>query len=207
MKIDVYKVINEAKENKSYFSEDEVRDLYSKEAILFKLLQSENEEDKNINKFIEEVLKKRQDYTEGLMNDDLSDLVSDINTDFKKIIKSNRKEEKNSLLDRIKNMSDAAMKYIETAKTSPDTIIYKLFLDEYNNKYAFTWKAFKYAKKRYEKSHPLFGENVSNLKSMLERDSKIVKINNNTLFCRSAKTLSDTTLEKIRDRISSEWTK
>ena len=90
---------------------------------------------------------------------------------------------------------------ITMADSSPNSVFFKLFLTEYNTKYAFTWKAFKEAKRLYEKSHPVDGEDIYVLKSLLEKDPRIEKIVDSTVFCKSARTLTSSTIDKIKEKI------
>ena len=57
-------------------------------------------------------------------------------------------------------------------------------------------------KKQFEKNHPLEGENIYNLKSFLEKNSTIEKIDNNTIFSKEQHTLPDKCIEKMLEKIN-----
>ena len=91
---------------------------------------------------------------------------------------------------------------IRAEMKDPNTALFRLFFNEYNTKQIFTWKNFKDTKKQFEKNHPLEGENIYNLKSFLEKNTSIEKIDNNTVFSKEQRTLSDKCIEKLIEKIS-----
>ena len=100
-------------------------------------------------------------------------------------------------------MNKVAENYGSNIKSSenPNSVVFKLFLSDYNSKYAFTWKAFKETKKIYEKSHVLEGEDIYILKSLLEKDPKIDKVVDSTIFSKQNRPLSKEIIDKIKEKI------
>ena len=205
MRMDVYSVIREAKEN--LLDLDETKRIFSlaNDGILFKIVAKEDEKDEksDIVKFAEYILKNRDNFWEAKRNETLEEFNKDLNNELKQIIKKDREEVKRNLFDEMNKLvadtnSDGR---VDTADSSPNVVFFKLFLNEYNNKYAFTWKAFKETKRLYEKSHPTEGEDIYVLKSLLEKDPKIEKIVDATVFCKTAHSLTDKTIEKIKEKI------
>ena len=227
--MDVYRVINESKKQKLIDTE-EINKLFSlsNDAILLRIAAQEEGKDKdeksNKVKLAELILKNKNNYWESKRNDNLDDFTKKLNSDIKKEIKKDRKEAKEELFD---NMNIIAKDYQITKATedTPNIIIFKMFLNEWNTKYAFTWKSFKNLKKNYEKTHILEGEDLFVLKSLLEKDPNIVKrksfdlsradfssgkvakntsgkITDSTVFSKSNNTLSKLTIEKIKEKIA-----
>ena len=207
MKMDVYSVIREAKEG-NILDSDEVERIYSlaNDGILFKIVakeDNEKEEKSDVVKFAETILKNRDDFWEAKRNEKLDDFEKNINSKLKSIIKKNRKEVKKELFDQMNSLvgdlnNDGK---VDVSDSSPNVIFFRLFLTEYNTKYAFTWKAFKETKRLYEKSHPVDGEDIYVLKSLLEKDPKIDKVVDSTVFSKAVKTLTDSTINKIKEKI------
>ncbi len=224
MKMDVYKVIRESK-NSTLLNTDELEKLYSfaNDAILMRIAASEKEDEEDIQKFAEIVLKNKDDYFFSKKEDKEEEFKKELNSEIKKAIKKDRNEIKEKLFDKINNIAKD-YKPENLSDEKPNIIVFKLFLNEWNTKYAFTWKAFKEVKKTYEKTHILEGEDLFVLKSFLEKDPKIArktgyddrrvdfekgkiskltigKITDTTVFSKSNNTLSKDTIEKIKEKI------
>lgn len=205
MRMDIYSIIREAKEN--LLDLDETKRIFSlaNDGILFKIVakEDEKEEKSDIVKFAEYILKNRDNFWEAKRNENLEEFNKDLNNDLKQIIKKDREEVKRNLFDEMNKLVTDTNNdgKVDTADSSPNVVFFKLFLNEYNNKYAFTWKAFKETKRLYEKSHPVDGEDIYVLKSLLEKDPKIEKIVDATVFCKAAHSLTDKTIEKIKEKI------
>ena len=198
--MDVYSVIREAKDTKELLSTEELNKLFSPslERTLFTIIN--NNENEDFVKLSEIILKKRGAYQEAKLKEKLDDFKDEIISDFKTILKKDKHEKLEEFFEHTDKVAEVANKYIQTAEDDPNSIIFKLFLNEYNTKVAFTWKAFKMVKKDFEKNHPLTGENIYNLKSLIEKYSDIEKIENNTVFSKESHTLSDKCLEKIKEK-------
>lgn len=194
--MDIYSVINESK-NSKILDSDDVDKLYSGtlDAALFALATNKDE---NISEFASTILKNRNDYQIAKKNDKLDDFISDINSLLKKNVDKANKT-KSGFFELLDKFSDFSPKKIET-DISPNAVVIRLFLNEYNTKYAFTWKAFKKVKKEYEKNNLLEGEDIYVLKSILEKSPNIQKVIDSTVFCKSAGTLSDKIIEKLKEK-------
>ena len=204
MKFDVYSVINEAKET-NLIDDNEIDRLYSlaNDGILFKIVAKDEDEKKETTKLASFILKNRDNYWEAKNADNLPSFYKELNNKIKNIIKKDRKKVKKELFDEMNSLvgdynNDGK---VTTADSSPNAVFFKLFLSEYNTKYAFTWKAFKEAKRLYEKTHPVDGEDIYVLKSLLEKDPKIQKVTDITVFCKAARSLTEKTIEKIKEKI------
>ena len=90
MKMDVYRVINEAKDSK-IIDKDEMEKIYSlaNDVILMRIAAAEDskEEDTNIGKLAEIIIKKRDDYHFAKKDDELDDFNKELNNEIKKKIK------------------------------------------------------------------------------------------------------------------------
>ena len=197
--MDVYSVILEAKNDK-IFSLDEIDKIFSlgNEQILFKI--AAEKEDGQEGKFVSVILKNRNNFWENKHNETLKDFSKEFNKILKKEIKNPIKVKKSVFKLINKYANDGVGKLIDVSD-SPNIVFFKLFMNEYNNKYAFTWKAFKETKRMFEKTHPVEGEDIYTLKSLLEKDPKILKIKDSTVFCKSQHSLSDSTLKKIKEKL------
>ena len=206
MKMDIYTIINESKDSK-LFELDEVENLYAltNDSILFNIIatdeknKNKDEEQSFIAKFAEIILKNKDDFWNAKNNDKLSDFINNLSKEIKKKIKHSKKIKK-ELFER---MNKVAENYGSNIKSSenPNSVVFKLFLSDYNSKYAFTWKAFKETKKIYEKSHVLEGEDIYILKSLLEKDPKIDKVVDSTIFSKQNRPLSKEIIDKIKEKI------
>ena len=184
MKMDIYRVINEAKDSK-IIDKDEMEKIYSlaNDAILMRIAAAEDskaedskEEDTDVGKLAEIIIKNRDDYHFAKREDELDDFSKELNTEIKKKIKKDRKEVKKELFNKMDEIAkDYQSSEIMSTEENPNSVIFKLFLNEWNTKYAFTWKSFKEIKKNYEKTHILEGEDLFILKSLLEKDPNIAK--------------------------------
>lgn len=206
MKMDVYSIIREAQEGKVLDS-NEIERIYSlaNDDILLKIVAKEDDKEEKSEpvKFAEVILKHRDDFWEAKRKEEIEEFEKEINSELKKTIKKERKEVKKELFKKMNDLvgdinNDGV---VDTSDNSPNVVFFKLFLNEYNNKYAFTWKAFKETKRIYEKNHPVDGEDIYVLKSLLEKDPKIQKVVDSTVFSRAAKTLTDSTINKIKEKI------
>lgn len=198
--LNIYKIINEIEETKVIDS-DNLDDLFHIDnKVLFQLIVKEKEKT-DIAKVSELIIKNKDEFYSASKDDELDDFYKDINKQIKKIIKTDKKEFKKEFLGKIEVVKNSIKQAEDTSHDTPNVIIFKLFLREYNTKYSFTWRAFKEVKREYEKSHVLEGENIYSLKSLLERDPKIDKVTNTTVFCKSEETLSDSIIEKIKNKI------
>ena len=205
--MDIYRIIRESKEDKKLFSDNEINKLYSfsNNNVLLNIIakdEIENKEEKSdIAKMASIILKNKSDFWEYKYKDEENELNKELSLKLKKEFKKETKDIINSLFDR---MNETAKKLeVTSGETSdnPNVVIFKIFLNEYNTKYAFTWKAFKQVKREYEKNHTLEGEDIYILKAILEKDEKIDKVVDSTVFCKSSKTLSDSTIDKIKEKI------
>lgn len=203
--MDIYKIIRESTDTKELLSIGDIDFLFSPttEKSLFYIINKDDEDTKKFNSIAEKILKKREDYQIAKHKDNLDEFKKEIAGIFKSVFKLEKKEKKEELFDYLKNKSEEVSKVINLGKFEPDNIIYRLFLKEYNTKYAFTWKAFKDVKREYEKNHTLEGENIYNLKSMIEKYNNIDKVYNNTVFSKENNPFSEKFLEKINDKINS----
>lgn len=203
--MDIYKIIRESTDTKELLSIEDIDFLFSPtiEKSLFYIINKDDEDTKKFNSIAEKILKKREDYQIAKHKDNLDEFKKEITGIFKSVFKLEKKEKKEELFDYLKNKSEEVSKVINLGKFEPDNIIYRLFLKEYNTKYAFTWKAFKDVKREYEKNHTLEGENIYNLKSMIEKYNNIDKVYNNTVFSKENNPFSEKFLEKINDKINS----
>lgn len=209
MKFDIYTVINEAKDSKT-LDLDELTKLFSlaNEQVLFNIVAKEDAEKKDdeekskIYDFAELVLKNRDNFWTAKRADNLEDFLSEFNKDIKEKIKKDRKKTKRELFDQMNNIAqNMSQTGSDTSETSANAVVFKLFLNEYNTKYAFTWKSFKETKRNYEKGHILEGEDIYVLKALLEKDPKIQKVVDSTVFCKSSHSLSDAVIDKIKEKI------
>ena len=204
--MDVYTVINESKDSKTLDIE-ELNRLFSlaNEQILFNIVAKEDindkEEKSDVYDFATIILKNRDNFWTAKKKDELEDFLKDLNKELKEKLKKNRKTAKKELFDAMNNAAKEMSQKLETSKESPNVIIFKLFLQEYNSKYAFTWKAFKETKRNYEKNHIVEGEDIYVLKALLEKDPKIEKITDSTVFCKSSRTISNDIIDKIKEKI------
>lgn len=206
MKMDIYTIINESKDSK-LFELDEVENLYAltNDSILFNIIatdeknKNKDEEQSFIAKFAEIILKNKDDFWNAKNNDKLSDFINNLSKEIKKKIKHSKKIKK----ELFEKMNKVAENYGSNIKSSenPNSVVFKLFLSDYNSKYAFTWKAFKETKKIYEKSHILEGEDIYILKSLLEKDPKIDKVVDSTIFSKQNRPLSKEIIDKIKEKI------
>ena len=206
MKMDIYTIINESKDSK-LFELDEVENLYAltNDSILFNIIatdeknKNKDEEQSFIAKFAEIILKNKDDFWDAKNNDKLSDFINNLSKEIKKKIKHSKKIKK----ELFEKMNKVAENYGSNIKSSenPNSVVFKLFLSDYNSKYAFTWKAFKETKKIYEKSHVLEGEDIYILKSLLEKDPKIDKVVDSTIFSKQNRPLSKEIIDKIKEKI------
>lgn len=203
--MDIYKIIRESTDTKELLSIEDIDFLFSPvtEKSLFYIINKDDEDTKKFNSIAEKILKKREDYQIAKHKDNLDEFKKEITGIFKSVFKLEKKEKKEELFNYLKNKSEEVSKVINIGKFEPDNIIYRLFLKEYNTKYAFTWKAFKDVKREYEKNHTLEGENIYNLKSMIEKYNNIDKVYNNTVFSKENNPFSEKFLEKINDKINS----
>lgn len=203
--MDIYKIIRESTNTKELLSIEDIDFLFSPvtEKSLFYIINKDDEDTKKFNNIAEKILKKREDYQIAKHKDNLDEFKKEITGIFKSVFKLEKKEKKEELFDYLKNKSEEVSKVVNLGKFEPDNIIYRLFLKEYNTKYAFTWKAFKDVKKEYEKNHTLEGENIYNLKSMIEKYNNIDKVYNNTVFSKENNPFSEKFLTKINDKINS----
>lgn len=203
--MDIYKIIRESTDTKELLSIEDIDFLFSPvtEKSLFYIINKDDEDTKKFNNIAEKILKKREDYQIAKHKDNLDEFKKEITGIFKSVFKLEKKEKKEELFDYLKNKSEEVSKVVNLGKFEPDNIIYRLFLKEYNTKYAFTWKAFKDVKKEYEKNHTLEGENIYNLKSMIEKYNNIDKVYNNTVFSKENNPFSEKFLTKINDKINS----
>ena len=205
--MDIYRIIQESKEDKKLFSDSEINKLYSfaNNNILLNIIAKDEVKNKDektdIAKMASIILKNKNDFWEYKYNDEENEFNKELSLKLKKEFK---KETKDIISSLFRKMDETAENLeVTSAETSdnPNVVIFKMFLNEYNTKYAFTWKAFKQVKREYEKNHTLEGEDIYSLKSMLEKDEKIDKIVDSTVFCKSSKTLSDSTIDKIKEKI------
>ncbi len=203
--MDIYKIIRESTDTKELLSIEDIDFLFSPstEKSLFYIINKDDEDTKEFNNIAEKILKKREDYQIAKHKDNLDEFKKEITGIFKSVFKLEKKEKKEELFDYLKNKSEEVSKVVNLGKFEPDNIIYRLFLKEYNTKYAFTWKAFKDVKREYEKNHTLEGENIYNLKSMIEKYNNIDKVYNNTVFSKENNPFSEKFLTKINDKINS----
>ena len=229
MKMDIYRVINEAKDSK-IIDKDEMEKIYSlaNDAILMRIAAAEDskEEDTDVGKLAEIIIKNRDDYHFAKREDELDDFSKELNTEIKKKIKKDRKEVKKELFNKMDEIAkDYRSSELATTEENPNSVIFRLFLNEWNTKYAFTWKSFKEIKKNYEKTHILEGEDLFILKSLLEKDPNIAKktgidnrkadfakgkigkdisgkITDSTVFSKGNNTLTKGTIEKIKEKIA-----
>ena len=206
MNMDIYTIINESKDSK-LFELDGVENLYAltNDSILFNIIatdeknKNKDEEQSFIAKFAEIILKNKDDFWNAKNNDKLSDFINNLSKEIKKKIKHSKKIKK----ELFEKMNKVAENYGSNIKSSenPNSVVFKLFLSDYNSKYAFTWKAFKETKKIYEKSHVLEGEDIYILKSLLEKDPKIDKVVDSTIFSKQNRPLSKEIIDKIKEKI------
>lgn len=206
MKMDIYTIINESKDSK-LFEPNEIENLYAltNDSILLNIVavddknRKKNEEQSPIAKFAEIILKNKDDFWRAKNDDTLVDFTKNIAKEIKKKIKHSKKIKK----ELFRKMNKIAESYGSNIKSSenPNSVVFKLFLSDYNSKYAFTWKAFKETKKNYEKSHILEGEDIYILKALLEKDPKIDKVVDSTIFSKQNRPLSKEIIDKIKEKI------
>lgn len=227
--MDVYRVIKEAKEPR-LIDMDEMDKLFSfaNAPILTRIAAREDRKDEKSDehKFVELIAKNRDDYFWAKDRDTLDDFNKEFNSDIKKMFKSKREDVKKKLFDDIDEIADAYKPSNDSlASANPNTVVFKMFLNEWNTKHSFTWKMFKRLKKDYEKTHILEGEDLFVLKSLLEKDPNIVnqrsldfrradaergkiakdvsgKVTDSTVFSRANNTLARETIEAIKKRIA-----
>lgn len=194
--MDIYNVINESK-NSEILDNEDIDRLFSGnlDSALFSLA---SQKDEDISEFASLILKNRMGYQFAKKNDDIKDFKDDLNSDLKKNVDKANKTKRRffELLDNYKSITPNK---IET-DVSPNAVVIRLFLKEYDTKYAFTWKAFKKVKKDYEKNNLLEGEDIYVLKSILEKSPNIQKVVDSTVFCKSAGTLSEKIINKLKER-------
>jgi hypothetical protein len=213
--MDIYNVINESKAKKTIISSEEASKLFSipNENILFRIAGGLDEDD-DLMDLVELILKSKDDYYAA--KEDTEDFLKEFNFKLKKI--KNVKKLKEELFGKMDDLAKN-YNYIEKNPDAPNSIILKMFLNEWNTKHSFTWRGFKQVKKNYEKNHILSGENLFVLKEILEKDPHIAsrngfeksksgrikdvsgKVVDGTIFCKAAHTLSNDTIEAIKKRI------
>lgn len=198
---DIYQIIRESKEEKQLLTFEELDKLYTPEVIKTLFYIINKDEEKDYCKLAEYILKKREDYQIAKKNDNLKEFKKDIKSEFKRIFKTDKFKKKEDFFNYINNSAEAGNKNIVQVSNNPDKVIYKLFLNKYNSNTPFTWAMFKELKKDYEKNNQLEGENIYNLKSMIEKYTKIEHVDNNTVFDKSANTLSDKLLSKLDKKL------
>ena len=203
MKVDIYNIIEEAKQSKM-FSKEELKSFFSPVGIGYLTSKINLDEDKtNLEKTCEEILKAKENFWLSIKKENVEDFSCELFKHLKKIFNNKKDFEKtirkikHSIKKKIENSYEPLQKTNEQTATG---ILFKLFLKEYNTKYAFTWRGFKRVKKEYEKSHFLDGENIYSLKAMLEKDENIKSVNDFTMFSKSNHTLSDYTLNKLQEK-------
>lgn len=198
--MDVYSVINESKKSK-VLSDDEIDRIFSlgNEGILLKIVAGDKDEGLEA-KFATVILKNRGEYWENKHADTMDDFSKELNKELKKKVKKANKA-KDLLFDKMNKMAADGIGLAINVSDSPNLVFFRLFMNEYNNKYAFTWKAFKEVKREYEKSHPVVGEDIYTLKQLLEKDPKIVKVVDSTVFCKAQNTLSKSILDEIKEKL------
>ena len=102
--MDIYRVINEAKDSK-IIDKDEMEKIYSlaNDAILMRIAAAEDskEEDTDVGKLAEIIIKNRDDYHFAKREDELDDFSKELNTEIKKKIKKDRKEVKKELFNKM----------------------------------------------------------------------------------------------------------
>lgn len=197
--MDIYKVINESKKNTG-FSEEEIDRVFSlsNEQIMYYIIAKYEKEDeyKEERKLAEFILKRKDEYWKAVNDKSISKFTKDFNEDFS-VRFEHRKKQKKKLFELIDLTAGTMSGKVETG-VSINAIAIKLFLKEYNTKYAFTWKAFKQVKKLYDKTHPVEVNDMSALKRILEKEFKLGDINNTTVFCKTNHTLSNEVLELLK---------
>ena len=227
--MDVYRVIKEAKEPR-LIDMDEMDKLFSfaNAPILTRIAAREDRKDEKSDehKLVELISRSRDDYFWAKDRDTLDDFNKEFNSDIKKMFKGKRAELKKQLFDDIDEIADAYKPSNDSlASANPNTVVFKMFLNEWNTKHSFTWKMFKRLKKDYEKTHILEGEDLFVLKSLLEKDPNIVKqrsldfrradvekgkiakdisgkVTDSTVFSRANNTLTRETIEAIKKKIA-----
>ena len=150
--MDVYKIIREAKDTEKLLDSENIDFLFNPISckVMFTIINNdENELDNEISEFL---LKKREDYKLSKHNDELDNFVKDINSGLKKILKSNKHEKINEFIEQIKNKSERFQNITKEINDNPNSILFRLFINEYNTKSIFTWKNFKDIKKQFEKN-------------------------------------------------------
>lgn len=203
--MDIYRVIRESKEGK-LFDTDELNKMYSfaNDQILLTIVarndQAKDEDKEELADMAEIVLKNRDNFWTAKHNDELDDFSKELESEIKSKIKQRRMEVKKDLFNKMDEIAKSTSQKIDKGEETANAVFFKLFLNEYNTKHAFTWKAFKDTKKRYEKTHPVDGEDIYVLKSVLEKDPKIEKVVDSTVFCKAARTLSDDVIDKLKER-------
>lgn len=203
--MDIYRIIRESKEGK-LFNIDELNRLYSfaNDQILLNIVakndQAKDDDKEELADMAEIILKNRDNFWASKHDDKLEEFSKELETEIKKTIKQKRMDIKKTLFNRIDEVAQSNSQKIDDGEENPNSIFFKLFLNEYNTKHAFTWKAFKDTKKRYEKAHPVGGEDIYILKSVLEKDPKIEKVIDSTVFCKAAHSLSDDVIEKLKEK-------
>ena len=229
MRMDVYRVINEAKEPR-LIDMDEMDKLFSfaNAPILTRIAAKEDRKDEKSDeyKFIDLISRERDDYFWAKDQDTLENFNKEFNSEIKKMFKSRKADVKKKLFDDIDEIADAYKPSNDSlSSANPNTVIFKMFLNEWNTKHSFTWKMFKRVKKDYERTHILEGEDLFVLKSLLEKDPNIVrqrsldfrradaekgkiakdtsgKITDSTIFSKANNTLTKETIEAIKKRIA-----
>lgn len=203
--MDIYRVIRESKEGK-LFDIDELNKLYSfaNDQILLTIVakneQAKDEDKEELADMAEVILKNRDNFWTAKHDDELEDFSKDLESEIKTKIKQGRIDVKKKLFEKMDEIAQSTSQKIDKGEETANAVFFKLFLNEYNTKHAFTWKAFKDAKKRYEKTHPVDGEDIYVLKSVIEKDPKIEKVVDSTVFCKAARTLSDDVINKIKEK-------
>lgn len=200
--MDIYKIIREAKNTEEIISDEEINSLYSgvSEKAIFSIINSDDNE--LFSKISEFILKRREDYKIAKHDETFEDFFNEIRFGLKKIIKSDKRKTIDEYLELVSNITEKLQNIINTEENDPNSTLFRLFFNEYNTKQIFTWKNFKDTKKQFEKNHPLEGENIYNLKSFLEKNTNIEKIDNNTVFSKEQGTLSDKCIEKLIEKFS-----
>lgn len=230
MKMDIYKVINEAVQDSRVIDKEELDRLFSfaNDAILMRIIAKDDDEDKKSEetKLAELVVKNKDDYFFAKKNDEIDDFLKEFNSEIRKEIKKDRKEIKKKLFEKMNEIAkDYQQSELKATDENANVVVFKMFLNEWNTKYAFTWKAFKNIKKDYEKTHILDGEDLFVLKSLLEKDPNIAKkrsfdlkyadlsngkvakdtsgkVTDSTVFSKNNNTLTKQTIEKIKEKIA-----
>lgn len=199
--MEIYTLIREAKET-NLISNEEIESLFSptSEKSMFAIINNDSNE--LFSEVAEAILKMREDYKIAKHNDEMESFYKDISSKLKKILKTDKRKKLEDFLNLVSTTSEQMANIIRAEMKDPNTALFRLFFNEYNTKQIFTWRNFKDTKKQFEKNHPLEGENIYNLKSFLEKNTSIEKIDNNTVFSKEQGTLSDKCIEKLIEKFS-----